>query len=1705
MTRINRMVMQGFKSFAKYTELPFGPKYNCILGPNGSGKCVTGGTLVQLGDGSTLPIKEIVEKAQRFCDKKIIDDGVIYYGGNEEVMSLDTDRLRSRPKKILAYVKRTSPEWLVRISTLSGKSITATPYHPLFTLKNSELVSIKAEDLREGVRIAMPRHINPVIKNSIFYELIDIIEPEDGIFVPFNHEYIRILNNLRKKKSWKELSGEMSIPLNSIKGIFDSQSVNFSYLIRILRHSGLGNDEIVNLIPLIKSKTGSVLFNFPWKNTLGLSKILGYLLSGGRLDSKTGQIWFTHADEAIISDYTSLWKEEFNIEAYVKEYKPMCWDVLVYSKPLIQIMSKLGMVPDMAENRYLSNVYLSHSTNEELSRLLDGLYSADGYVSERAIGLATKSRKLAYSVESILLRLGIPSQSRFVVKMACNAGFTGVYKAITVLGADNIRRFNDSIRLTHNDKYQRINQIINPGPNLNIHLADVNNLIKKTAKEPGISARKSGKLFPKADSYCPNQRTPSAFGVQNTINDIFLPSGVCQSLIQLKKLAFSDIYWDEIAKIEYIQSTEKWVYDLCVEKDHNFVANNFFVHNSNVLDALCFVLGKSSAKSLRAEKSSNLIYNGGKQRKPAKHGEVSIYFDNSQKTFPTDSPEVKITRIVRHSGQSIYKINDETRTRQEIVDLLSIAKINPDGYNVILQGDIIRFVEMHPVERRQLIEGISGISIYEEKKHKAMSELQRVDEKLKETEIVLAERSTYLKELKKDRDQALKYKEMNDKIRQHKASFLKIQIDKKDAEHAEYQQKIAKSNEELSKINSKVDELRKKNRDKKAEIEKITKEIEEKGETEQIKLNREVESLKIEITKINSRVDACKNEVSRIRQRRADMQQALSDTDEKIKQLLSEKSSLVESSKSSEKEKAALAQKLLAFKQKNNLDNIGEIEKGVEDIDRQAEELQKQINELRERQHSLIREKDTISHEISSIDASLMKILDIEKEYKSQLDDLKNKRLDFKKSVLELNKCLDEDSKAAIDINEFRKEHAALSGEIEKLRARDIGRREVTRSDIAVKKILELKTRQSGIYGTVSELGTVSSKYSLALEVAAGPRLKSIVVEDDKVVSECIKYLKANKVGIATFLPVNKVKSRLASAEIRKIADSKGSHGIALGLLSFDKKFTSVFSYIFGETIVVDNIDVARRLGIGNAKFVTLDGDVAETSGLMQGGFRIQAKGMGFQEKDLTADIEGKESALQSLASRVSTLEKMRAENEEIISKLRERKASLEGDIIKTEKSMHLESADSEASKERKKDLESREKKADDDIAVVSREITSLNRKLAQLKTDKQLLRSQIFQLRNPAMLAELNAFEAKIKQIDESLIKSNSEIKGIDSQVHGIYSPEKSKTEQILRQLDKDESQFETEQREHTKSIEEKNSILLDKEKKAKDFYAQFKALFATRGKIDDEISKNEAAINNGMSESRTIEMKNNISSLKNASVAAELAGLKQEFVQYEGVVLDTTKPEEELKREIGRFERMRESIGSVNMRALEIYDEVEKQYNSLQDKNQKLSSEKEDVLAMMLEIESKKKELFIRTFNVINSNFQGFFSALSTKGEANLVLEEPENPFDGGLRVNVKITGSKFMDIRSLSGGEKTLTALAFIFAIQEHEPASFYVLDEVDAALDKHNSEKLAKLVRKYADKAQYIIISHNDSVISESDNLYGVSMNEHGMSKVIMLKI
>ena len=438
------------------------------------------------------------------------------------------------------------------------------------------------------------------------------------------------------------------------------------------------------------------------------------------------------------------------------------------------------------------------------------------------------------------------------------------------------------------------------------------------------------------------------------------------------------------------------------------------------------------------------------------------------------------------------------------------------------------------------------------------------------------------------------------------------------------------------------------------------------------------------------------------------------------------------------------------------------------------------------------------------------------------------------------------------------------------------------------------------------------------------------------------------------------------------------------------------------------------------------------------------------------------------------------------------------------EKGLHLESSDQDTSKKSKAEINSEMKKLDRELQSMQEKISSLQAKIGTVKTRKMKIREQISGLANPSVVAQLTAMEQTVAEKNEQIQSAQTETSSAKTE-SSILKQEKERNLQIMKQLSKEEKNFKAEQSELAKKTKSWNRQLSELQAKASKFEARHKSLFTKKNKLSESLQSDDENIIRKEERINTIEVKINNITVKASEIAGQLAGLSEEASQYSDAKLVQGISEEQLKADIYRFERSKNQMGNINMKALEVYDDAEKQYKELLKKKDTLSSEKNDVILIMNEIESNKKDLFMGTFNTLNEHFKEAFAQLSTKGsEAYLMIENPESPFEAGVRIRVKLAGDKFMDIRSLSGGEKTMTALAFIFSIQEHEPAAFYIFDEVDAALDKKNSERFAQLVKKYSGKAQYIVISHNDNVITAANVLYGVSMDEHGMSNVVSMK-
>lgn len=1123
---------------------------------------------------------------------------------------------------------------------------------------------------------------------------------------------------------------------------------------------------------------------------------------------------------------------------------------------------------------------------------------------------------------------------------------------------------------------------------------------------------------------------------------------------------------------------------------------------SNILDSICFVLGRMSAKSMRAEKTANLIYNGGKNGKPAKQGEVHIYFDNSGGVFNTGGDELKVSRIVKKSGSSTYRMNGEDTTRSHILETLRKAQITPDGYNIILQGDVTRLVEMSDNERREIIEEIAGIHVYEEKREKALRELDRVEDKLEEATLILRERETRLDELRDDKEKAQEFQDLKNKLRRNKATLLQDKLAGLEEKVEAADKKIETHKQNLEEKQGLIDDLRQEITERKEKIEAINDEVEEKGEDEQVEIHKEIEGLKVEIAKKKQRVDDLEEEKETIKHELEEFEEERSNFDSKTNTLLEKKRSLQSKKENVEDDLEEVKAELERFKEEHRVGNAAEIDEEIEDVDQEIEEQQQRVDELREKQQTLLREKDKKETLLETVEERIRKIQEAKEENQKDLNKLQQYKKEYKQTSVDLSKALAEDSDLSSQQSNVRKKLHSTKEKHAKLQAKTARIRERLGGSRAIQGILD--KGYTGVHGILSELGSVDKKYAKALQVAAGSRAKSIVTESADVASKCIQYLKKNKLGYANFIPLDKIKASTIKPSLRNMS-MRGVIGLAIDLVDYDPKYDKAFRYALGNTLVVENIRVAKKVGIGKVRMITVDGDKVDRSGAMQGGHRRSKKALGFTQRENAQKLEALKNKIKDLKTTEQQLDQRRTDLEEKIQRLRTHKSELEGEVIKLEKSLRIDAEDADESFDKKDELEEQIAEQEDKVFTVQNQIKQENKELAKLKQKKQRLRDQLSQMRSSEINAELSSYQSQIEEYKEQLQLVKNDLHRVKVEEENVLGPKLKEMDSKIAEKKERLEAIRDRKQGLEEDIEEMQDQLETREEKQEAFYEEFKELFSKRKRLSKEVSDRESRIVNLNSEIKQEEQKQSAQKMNRAKYMAKLQSVEDEYEDYEGVPVFREKDLKVVKEEIDSAEEMMDDLGAVNMKALEIYDAVKERYESLKDKQKRLQEERESVLVMINEVDTKKTDLFLNTFKVVNHNFQQIFKTLSSKGEATLELEDEDDPLSGGMTMKVRLSGNKYMDIRSLSGGEKTMTALAFIFAVQEHEPHAFYVLDEVDAALDQKNSDRLADLVKQYTDRSQYIMISHNDGVIQEADNLYGISMNDEGVSKVTTLEM
>lgn len=1068
---------------------------------------------------------------------------------------------------------------------------------------------------------------------------------------------------------------------------------------------------------------------------------------------------------------------------------------------------------------------------------------------------------------------------------------------------------------------------------------------------------------------------------------------------------------------------------------------------SNIIDALCFVLGKSSKKSMRAELLSDLIFNGGKKGRPAKYAEVGLVFDNSNNVFPYEGDEFRISRRVLKEGNSVFKINSDTVKLKEITNALQSANVDPDGFNIILQGEIQRFVDLKSDERRQVIEDVSGISVYESKKKKSIRELEKVEDKLKEARTRLAERERYLKEIINDKKQAEKYLKMKAELKDKKASLLFKKIHNLEQQRTGYDEKISEYKESLKTAEAEIKEHQERIDSLQQELARLKNELAQRGDEEQQAITKQIDEVKEERMELENIINNHTREIERIKQRKHNIKTELKDVKSSISKARKELGETEDKIK-------ALAEELADKREASEVTRAGEVVRAREEL----------LN---------------IEEELSELKEELMLIKQSE-EYSAEIDKLKSK-LEKNQSMLEkVNNSLSANKEELEELSSKKEEVRDYLQHLNSLRIKLETKQEslIDYASRGVKSIL--KSGIKGVKGTISSLGLVDRKFNTALNVAAGSLINSVVVSDDKCAQQCIEYLRRSKTGTASFIPLNKIKNSSISASDKDLKRINGAVDFAINLIKFDKEYNEAFEYVFRNTLVVRDLDTARRIGLNRIRMVTLEGDLINTSGLMTGGYRGKSS-PGFLDKDF-------DKQLIELETKERKYNRYKKEINESVSLVRE------SIINDREEKARLESLISEL----KNSIDSLGNKIEE-----GSDLPEIKARVKELEEQKKELREQLKEPVNQQVVdrvkKEINNLESEHNQL---IID-----KGVkESELNKVLVREEERLAEILKRMDSELNDFKEELKQAREGLVDKTEKLEELKKVESKFYKELKELYDARDKVSKEVENHEEKINNLQKSTYEVKEKIQNLNLERASIVAKLDGLRTAFEEFsDWEPRQVRKKVDELQDDINKLEVIIKNFGPVNMKSIETYKEAEKDFDRIKNKTDELTSEKEEVLGIIDDIELKKKNAFMDAFNEIRDNFKRIFARLSPGGIAKLMLEDEEEPLEGGVVALIRPKGKKILTLKSMSGGEKTLAALAFIFAIQEYNPTPFYIMDEVDAALDKANTDKLAGIISDYSNNSQFIMVSHNDELISASDYLYGVSMNKKGVSDIVSIKL
>ena len=1125
---------------------------------------------------------------------------------------------------------------------------------------------------------------------------------------------------------------------------------------------------------------------------------------------------------------------------------------------------------------------------------------------------------------------------------------------------------------------------------------------------------------------------------------------------------------------------------------------------SNIIDSILFALGLSTSRALRAEKLFHLISTYTKRNEAF----VKVTFSETN-----DGKDFTVARRIKKSSQgynSIYYMDDKIVTLADIHAKLENHNITPNSYNVMMQNDVLSITNCTPMDRRKIIDEIAGVADFDRRIDQATAELDTVENRVQHSSLILGEVKNRLEQLKEEREVALKYKKLKDE-----KTVLESQVTT--VKFFDIRKNLEKAHENILTFTKrkKEEEIRAKDLDEQLNLinqkyAEICNTVKEKGENHQLEIQGKAVECKGSISRKESAItyndkqiqdrlksiEGFKNGIEAQKSRITDEEMTIQARKERIVSL----------DKEIEIQKAEL--------RKINEDMTGLSENAEQQLAKRNN-LRKTLEKLKDDETKLIQEQApkevelaSLKRTISEAEAQLERFAALKSNYTANKESLEMQVETLSKELTDC-KIIQQNAMHDLDIvkNELEDVEYDIQASSRKVMQMEATKKASEEANLGHTVQTVMDANLDGVHAPLVKLGQVDKEYSLAMEIAVGGRMSHIVVDDEDVAARAIEILKSSNAGRATFIPLNRVIKAPSHLNLPK---DKGVIDFAINLIDFDDEYLNAFYYAVGDTLVVEDRHVAKKF-IGKYRMVTLDGSLFEKSGSISGGSQRRT-GLKFTVND-DDELEKFKSKLDELTKKRQDLVSRKKSLEDKLDKVRVDYSNAMNECSKAKGDLSSLNANYKNSQEQFEEKEKLINESKPAIESITKELDKMeieHVKFLEKEGELQAQIDEIEKLMNEGDLKKLKeqteGIEHELKRLDTEKRNANNDIDVAHQRIEFNNTTINTLTENISTAL-KNNEESEKDKKQLEAEIVVLKEQLDEYEVQINEIKEKLGALLKERDEINNKLVDLKTKKTLKMSEIENIAEQIESFKSRRRELEPRLDNVRQEL-ENAGIEINNLTPpemsEEEIATKIQRLSKRMDDLGSVNMRALEEYDEVLTRETELNEKIETLTKERLQLLEKMGGYEQDKKEAFMKTYNNINDNFKEIFHKLSD-GEGTLILQEPEAPFTGGLTIEAQPRDKKKQRLEGMSGGEKSLTALAFVFAIQRYMPAPFYAFDEVDANLDGINVEKLAHIVQTQSKDTQFIVVSHRKPMIESANRTIGVTQKEKGISKVTGVKL